>query len=308
MKIFKIIFFFLVTTSMVAQENTGIYLGANIPEQAEDIPSNSKSLFVNKLGQIITKNGVSDDLNNSRFILVPKVSVITKNITPTAPPKIALNLDVTLYIADGIGGNLFASESFNLKGVGTNETKAYISAINRLKPGNPAIQNFIEKGKNKIINYYNTNCDLIIRKAGNLEAQKKYEEALFELSLIPESSTCFNKSYKLIRSIFQKVIDRECKIRLNEASGIWAANQDINAANEAAEILVEIDPDSSCFSQVKSLFSKISSRVKEVSDRGWTYKLKVLDLEKDRIKAARDVGVAYGNNQPQKEYNYKGWY
>lgn len=301
-----------ITTTVVAQgtsNDNGISLGAYIPSQAEGIPASAKKMFVNKLGQIITKNGVSDNVYNSRFILVPNVTVLSKDITPTAPPKIALNLGVTLYIGDGVAGNLFESEYIELKGVGTNETKAYISALKRLSPKNAAIQDFISRGKQKIINYYNDNCNLIIKKAGSFEAQGQLEEAIEQLANVPEASTCFDKVKSKMSSLYKKYIDQDCKRKLAEAQSVWAANQDIDAANEAGAILATINPEANCFSQVKSLYSKISSRVKELSDRSWNYKLMVLDLNKRAINAARDVGVAYGKNQPQNvTYNTRGWY
>ncbi len=301
-----------ITTTLVAQDtanNNGILLGAYIPSQAEGIPASAKKMFVNKLGQIITKNGISDNVYNSRFILVPNVTVLSKNVTATAPPKIALNLGVTLYIGDGVAGNLFESEYIELKGVGTNETKAYISALKRLSPKNAVVQDFIARGKQKIINYYNENCGLIIKKSGSLESQNQLEEALEVLANVPEASSCFDKISSKMKTLYQKLIDRDCKLKLAQAQGIWAANQDIDAANEAGAILASIDPQANCFSQVKSLFSKISNRVKELSDRSWNYKLKVLDLNRRAINAARDIGVAYGRNQPQNvTYNTRGWY
>ncbi len=266
-------------------------------------------MFINKLGQIITKNGMSDNVYNSRFILVPNVTVLSKDFTATAPPKIALNLGVTLYIGDGVAGNLFESEYLELKGVGTNETKAYISALKRLSPKNVAIQDFIARGKQKIINYYNENCDLIVKKSGSLESKGQLEEAIEQLANVPEASSCFDKVKSKMSSLYIKYIDRDCKLKLAEAQSIWVANQNIDAANEAGAILSTIDPQANCFSEVKSLFSKIADRVKELSDRSWNYQLKVLDLNKRAIDAARDVGVAYGNNQPQNvTYNTRGWY
>ncbi len=301
-----------ITSTLVAQDtsnNNGILLGAHIPSQAEGIPSSAKRMFINKLGQIITKNGISDNVYNSRFILVPNVTVLSKDVTATAPPKVALNLGLTLYIGDGVAGNLFESEYLELKGVGTNETKAYISALKRLSPKNVAIQDFINRGKQKIINYYNENCDLIVKKSGSLETQNQLEEALVLLANVPEASSCFDKIERKMGNLYQKLIDRDCKLKLAEAQAIWAANQDIDAANEAGAILASIDPQANCFSQVKSLFSKISKRVKDLSDRSWNYKLKVLDLNRRAINAARDVGVAYGRNQPQNiTYNVRGWY
>ncbi|GAA4275419.1 hypothetical protein [Aquimarina mytili] len=303
---------FFVVTSLVAQEkksNDGITLAAYVPQQVEGIPASAKKMLLNRLTQIITKNGISNNVYNSRFVLAPNISVVSKDITPTAPPKTALNLNVTLYIGDGISGTLFASQSVELKGVGTNENKAYIAAIKRLSPKNPEILEFVDKGKEKIIEYYNTNCSNILKQAAALEAQNQFEEALILLTNVPEASTCFNKVKSKIGILYKKSIDRDCKQKLAEASAIWAANQDINAANEAGDILSSVEPQGACYGQVKSLYAKIAARVKDLSDRDWKYKLKVLDLKKSAIKAARDVGVAYGKNQPKSvTYNVRGWY
>ncbi len=302
----------LITTVIIAQDkkaSDGISLAAYVPQQVEGIPASAKKMLLNRLTQIITKNGISNNVYNSRFVLAPNIAVLSKDITATAPPKTALNLNVTLYIGDGISGTLFASQSIELKGVGTNENKAYISAIKRLSPKNPEVLEFVAKGKEKIIEYYNNNCDQIIKKASALEAQNEFEEALVTLTNVPEASTCFNKVKAKIGVLYKKSIDRDCKQRLAEASAIWAANQDINAANEAGSILAGVEPQGACYGQVKALYAKIAARVKDLSDRDWKYKLKVLDLKKTAIRAARDVGVAYGKNQPKSvTYNVRGWY
>lgn len=309
-KLIYIVLFF-VATSLVAQEkksSDGISLAAYVPRQAEGLPSSAKRMLLNRLTQVITKNGISKHPYKSRFVLVPNISVLSKDITPTAPPKTALNLNVTLYIGDGVSGNLFASESIELKGVGNNENKAYISAIKRLSPKNPAVIAFVEKGKEKIIEYYNSNCSNYLKEVAVLESQNKFEEALTILTNIPVASSCFTKVEPKIKDLYQKVIDRDCKQKLAEASAIWTANQDLNAANEAGSILAKIEPESSCQREVKSLFKKIEIRAKELSDRDWNYTLKELDLKKTYIKAARDVGVAYGKNQPQNvKYNVRSW-
>lgn len=310
MKKVLFIMLFFVATLMGAQNksNDGISLGTYIPRQTERMPVSAKKMLVNRLAQIITKNGISKHPYNSRFVLVPNVSVLSKDITPTAPPKTALNLNVTLYIGDGISGTLFASESIELKGVGNNETKAYISAIKRLSPKSPAVLEFIEVGKGKIIEYYNSNCANFLKQISALEAQNKFEEALIIATNIPEASTCFNKVEPKIKELYKKVIDRDCRIKLERASAIWTANQDLDAANQAGRILSSIEPEGSCHGNVKSLYAKIAKRVKELSDRDWNYQLKELDLKKQYIKAARDVGVAYGKNQPQNvKYNVSRW-
>ncbi len=299
----------LATISMVSQNNNGITLGAYVPEQAEEMPSVAKKMLVNKLGKIITENGITDDTNNSRFILVPNVTVLSKDIIASAPLRIALNLDITLYIGDGVGGNLFSTESVSVKGVGSNENKAYIAAIKRLNSKNTDIQNFIKKGKEKIISYYDSNCKTISNKVSSLEARGDSIEALSVLANIPESSSCFDsKKVAKMKALYKKAIDQDCKERLNTASGLWAANQDVNAANKVGQLLASVDPNSSCFRDVKKLYDDVAKRVKETSDRGWNYQLKELELDATTVQAARDVGMAYGNNQKAHTYNTRGWF
>ncbi|GAA3622383.1 hypothetical protein [Flavivirga jejuensis] len=300
----------LVSTLAVAQENNnGITLGAYIPAQAEGIPAYAHNMLKNKLAQVITQNGISDNVYNSRFVITPNITVLSKNITGTAPTMIALTLDLTLYIGDGVAGNLFSSQSISLKGVGTNENKAYMSALKKIKPKNPEIQSFISKGKEKIIDYYNTNCSIMIKKAQTLEAQNAFGEALILMTNVPEVSTCFNTIKSKIKPLYTKTINRDCKVKLNEASSIWAANQDIDAANLAGEILSSIEPSASCFGQVKTLYSKIATRVKELGDRDWKYDLKVLEVQANTLEAAREIAIVRAKNQPQHvSYNIRGWY
>lgn len=303
---------FLSSLTLIAQDNInydGVFIGSYIPLQMEAIPQSAKKMLGNKLNQIITNKGIGDDSYDSRFIITPNIIVLTKDVVPSAPPKVALNLEVTFYIGDGIEGTLFASETVSAKGIGTNENKAYIAAIRQIKPKSPILQNFVKNGKKRVIEYYNNNCDLILKKVDALSAQNQYEGALATLAAVPETSSCFNKIKNKINPVFIKAINVSCKRKLNEASSIWAANQDLNAANEAGSILATIEPQATCFGEVKVLYQNIAERIKakELLDRDWQYKLKVLDVEKSNIQAARDVGVAYGLNQ-QPAYNIRGWY
>ncbi|MFK7782606.1 hypothetical protein [Psychroserpens sp.] len=298
--------------SMVAigqNKDYAINLGAYVPDQIENVPASAKKMLLNKLGQLVTANGISDNQYNSRFIITPNIVVATKEVMPTSPVKVVLVLDVTLYIGDGIAGTLYASETFNLKGVGTTETKAYMQALKRLKPKNEAMQAFLTRGKDKIIDYYNSNCSQITKEAQALENSGRLEEALGIMLSIPASSTCFDKSQSKTKALFIKAANRDCKLRLNEAQAIWSANQDIEAAREAARILSSVVPEADCYGQVKALFSKIEARAKDLQDRDWNYKLKVLDATKSYYDSAFEVSMANAQNQPNTVmYNVRGWY
>lgn len=287
-----------------------ITLATFVPQQIDKMPEAARSMLANKLSQIVTQSGMGGSALNQRFILTANINVMSKDITPTAPPMQAFTLDVTLYIGDGIDGTKFASISTTVKGVGENETKAYISALKNLKTNDPNYQSFIETGKTKIVEYYNSKCDFIIKEAQTLASQNKFEEAIFKLTGVPEvCKGCYDKCMDAIAPIYKQQIDRDCKLKLAEATNLWSANQTVEAGNQAGEILSTIEPSAACFGEVKTLSNKIATRVKELDTREWNYKLKEQAQESERIKAYRDIGVAYGNGQPKTvTYNVRGWW
>jgi hypothetical protein len=284
-------------------------LAAWVPDQIEGMPTAAKKNLENKLSQIITANGLSGDAMNSRFIITANVTVLTKDLTESAPPMQAYTLNITFYIGDGFEGKSFSSYSTTVKGVGENETKAYNAALKSIKTNDPAYQSFIEKGKTKIIEYYNAQCDVIIKEAKVMAGMNKFDEAIWKLTSVPDVCTeCWNKCMAAVAPIFQQKIDFECKTKLTEANNLWNAGQSYDAAQQAGAILATIDPKASCFNEAKALSDKIGKRILEVDKREWNFKYdKEIGLERDMIKAYRDVGVAYGNGQPQ-NVTYKSFW
>lgn len=290
-----------------------IVLNPYVSHQVEGLPPSAKRMLLSKMAQIVSKNGMGGSLLNPRFIITPNVTVLTKDLTATAPPMTALTLEITFYIGDGIDGKLFASTSIEVKAVGTNETKAYIAAFKQIKPAHPDLKNLLEEGKTKIIEYYNNQCDFIIKEAQTLEAQKEFDAAILKLTSVPDAcGECYDKCINAVTPIYQKQIDRECEIKLAKAKNAWNAGQNMEAANNASNYLAGIDPNSACFTEVKKLTGQIANRIKELDQREWDFKLKEqqddADIQKATIKAVKEIGVAYGNNQPKTvTYNTQGW-
>lgn len=288
-----------------SKDENRIMLTSWVPPTIDGMPRASRKMLTNKLKQVVTKNGLGGSPYNTRFIISANVAVMTKDILPGPPPMHAYNLDVTLYIGDGFEGTQFASETISLKGVGTNPTKAYNSALKRLKAGNPDIQAFVKTGKEKIIQYYKDNCDLIIKKAQTAADQSQFDKAIFMLSAVPSAcEECYVKAMNAIKPIYQKQIDKDCKEKLQKATGIWNAAQDMAAAEEAGAMLASIDPDAACAGQARTLSNKIAAKVKQIDAREWKYTVKEQAQESERIAAIRAIGVAYGKG-PKANVTYK---
>jgi len=255
------ILFIIISIGINAQNEVGetndfgrIILNDYVSNQIEGLTPSAKRMLSNKMRQIVLKNGLGENSLISRFIITPNIVVLTKDLLATAPPMTALTLDITLYIGDGIDGTLFASESIELKGIGTNETKAYIAAIKQINPTSPTIQNFVSKGKNKIIEYYNSRCDFLLKEAYSKGERKEYDEAISSLLAVPEvCKECFERSQEEIITLYHKKMENECQERL-QASGIAITNKDWD---EAADLLYGILPDVSCYKKSQKLLKEI---------------------------------------------------
>jgi hypothetical protein len=302
----------------LADDFARISLNVHVPDQIEPITPIVQSALENRLSQIVSKYGIADNGLNKRFTIVPRITITDKSITSTAPAMHVMVMEVSFFIGDGVDGKLFSSYSISSKGVGENETKAYMAALKNIKTTDPKFELFISEGKKKILEYYNSQCDFMLKDAKTLSAKSEYEEALSLLSSIPQvCSSCYERANDLTGIIYRKKIDYECTKLYDEANSIWSAKQDENGANEAARLLIQIDPLSSCFTVAKNLLERIRNdikqRIRELDQREWEYRMQeqqnTADLNKEIVRAAAKVAVAHAKSKPSTVIVYnRFWY
>ena len=280
-------------------------------DPSSSIPNNAKKTLKDRMQKIITKNGMGS-AKNTRFIMTANVRELNLEKSETAPVIYIYNLEVNLYIGDGIDGTLFSSCSLEVNAAGDSKEKAYMAALKKIKATAPQYQAFIDEGKKKIVDYYTAKCDFIITQAQTKAKNQDFDAALAELMQVPDvCKECYDKCMAAAQPIYQEKINQEGAKLLAEARGVWSAGQDVAAAEAAAAILAQVNPQSSAFAGAESLNAEMAKRVKELDKREWDFMLKQqqdeVDLEKASIKAIRDIGVAYGENQQPTTYNVVWW-
>lgn len=279
-------------------------LSVNTSELNTKLSDNAQSVLENSLNRIATRNGFSSDLNFNQFILTAKVDQLDKSILPGPPTQVVNDWGVTLYIVDSYGKTKFATEYLEVKGVGTNETKSEINAVRNINAGNAKIEKLIANGKRKIIEYYNANYQNILNEARKKASLKMYEEALALAMSIPECSEGGRAANKVCLQIYEKYRDEISLSLLNKARMAWATSQDASGAAEAAEYLLNIDPDAKCYKDAMALYKEIKGQLR--SDIDFETREKYRDsvsIEKQKIDAMRQIGVAYGRGQKAKTTN-----
>ena len=280
---------------MLAVETQYLPISVYAADDSESFPQGAKAMVENKLTQLLTRNGIAGLDYMGQFILTVTTTPLDKDVIPGPPAKIAEKMEMNLYIVDAYAKTIFSSTSLTVKGLGETENKCYLNAISHMPLQSPQMTKFIEEGKAKIIEYYDHEGEALLKRAAYLAGQKNYEEALFIVSLIPQQSKHYDAALAAGLDIYQQHIDNQCNINLAAARVAWAAEQNTRGAYAAGEYLANILPDDG---EAMELYKEIKGKVLD----DWKFEMKKyqdgVDIEKLRIDAARQVGVAYGTHQP----------
>lgn len=190
---------------------------------------------------------------------------------------------------------MIRSKNFSLYKNSTNENKAFIDALKTINPKNKEVLALLEEGFTKIINYYKTNCDFIIKDAQTLVKQEKYDEAIYQLSLVPDvCKDCYFKCLDTLVSIYQQKIDADCKVKFIEAKVTWTAAQTPNGAENAGDILSTINPMANCQTDVTAFIKAIDSKLKADEKARWQFKMKQyadkIAMQKEKVRIAEEKG------------------
>ena len=294
----------LAATSLTAgAADCDITLKAIPIEQGEEVPADVSDAIATRLMAAATKSGVVGAVD-SRFFITAKFNHSYKETLAGPPAQTAIKSTMTLYIGDVIDQKVFATTSIDVRGVGTSLNRAYINALSVLNAKNNAFAQFISQGRDKVIDYYDSNYQSILNKAKSAMTLKQYDEALYYSTSIPECSVGYSAALEVTKTAFQAYLDNEGLVLLNKARAAWGANPDQYGAEEAYGYLTQIDPQASCYKEAVAFGQKIASVVKANWDfENVTMYKDAVALEKARITAARDIGVAWGNHQQPITYN-----
>lgn len=277
---------------------------ANITK-GEVVPDDVNQRLQAKLSQAISKSGLVSAPYESRFFVAGRFDDAYNDITGGPSQKVYVKTTLTIYIGDADEEKIFASETFELSGVGGSDTQAYTRALNKLKPSDPRLVNFLRSGRDKIIEYFDANYKSYINKAKQAMAARNFDEALYYVTAIPSCCSGYDEASQLALNIYSQNMNHNSKMLLAQARAAWAADPTATGAAEAHKYLNQIDPQASCYSEAKALSNQISQTTKKQWEfENVTKYQNAVELEKRRINAAKEAAVAWANSRPKTVNRY----
>lgn len=250
------------------------------------------NLLKSRLNAAIAEYGFGGGGSNPRFIIGPAVNILYKETTSTAPTLYAITYEVDFLICDVISKTVFSSYSVEFKGIGETPAKSFISGFREVDLRTEEFYDFIKTGEEKIIEYYNHNCNRFIEESKALYNERNYDEAYVILKNIPfEANTCFDESRALRNEIFNKKLNSACNEIIMKMKAEFGKFNDPSASgynDEAMAYYALIDRESNCYEEAQAIYNKYISNLDPKKRKMWNDK---------KVEMERQINEANANRQ-----------
>lgn len=290
------------------------------PQEGENIPAGIASKVKGKLTHLLAQSGLASSGFDDKFFLTGRFDNAFFESVGSTDRREALKTTFTMYIGDADDKKIYASYAIDLSGVGRSQEQAYTNALNKINGRNKEIQDFLAQGRQKILDYFNSNYQSYLNKARAAVKARDFDEALYWSTQIPECCVGYAQAAALTNQIYGEQVNYIGANLLAQAKGAWAADPTAAGAREAFSFISQMDPASSSYPQAMALAKQMENDVKQqwvfenvtkYNDELEMRKQQMANeaaAEKARIKAAKAIGVAYAQNRPKVIVrNYHWW-
>ncbi len=294
------------------------------PER-DNLTKTSCRFLETKMTQLLTRNGVVNDMPFNRFVLTAKANVLSKDILAGSPSRISEKMELAFIIGDAVENIWYGSHVLYLTGVGLNEEQALQNAIKSIKVNDSDLNAFVQQSKTRIVDYYLSNASSIMQEADALVSEERYDEALYMLALIPSAcGDVYESAQNKMQVINKRRIDLESEHLLSQAKAEWAKNPNASGAAAVFPFISAINPRAQCFPNVALFLDEVTTKLIADEEREWAFKIKQyeddiarekrefdaqqkreatkVEIRKKEIDAARQVAMEYARNQPDVIY------
>ncbi len=275
---------FISATGYSQSGSNEITLGVASLDISKDLTDAQRLKLESKTIQLINSSGQANVGYANEFVVSPVISIEDSKVVEGGMQNMTVTtLEITYYVTQaGPKMVVFNTMSKKLKGSGNNKEQAISNAINNLSTSDKNFGQFLATSKEKIVKYYNDNCNKLMQNAAEQEAKHNYEEAVSILYSIPTGTACHEQAKKKALSVYQKYQKQLCQNIIQYARGEIAI-ENYAAALDALDL---IDANAGCSAEADKLIAQVSGKVEK-------HNKQVYSLEVQRVKAVEAIAVAY---------------
>ena len=300
--------------------NHGVTFSVLPPAINTNLPQAASDKLGTRMIQIATQNGIGGFCKNPVLAMVSRVDCVQRELTGSAPQKVIVKYEVTMYCGNFITNDIYASSSQTITGVGSNFEDASSKAMNELK-NTADMQKMLSTASERAINWYSSTANvkkIVDEAVGN----RNYALAMALLSSVPsQASATYAYAEKRNKEVSDLFFEEKAAELLGELEGAIAAAGEEYVPGLGAYLKV-IPVRSSSYARAKKVYDDYLKHVADVcSDKrmkAHELAMEELQVEKikapyeaqatiERIKADARVDVAKANAEGKKNANTGGF-
>lgn len=279
----------LLAVKTFAEVGSTMNLGIHVINNS-DISNESVEYLKDRIGAILSQNGINSALHTVRFYIVAKPTVVSRSVTNGEPSMVSNKITITYRIGDVIDNHIFATFTESYHGVGQSEEKAWMNALTKVS-NNQHFTSQLQTAKKDISNYYDRQSASLIDIAKSQAQTNNYDAALATLSVIPPNV----KNYELVCNAIVDIYRSKCVFQNEQALLLakrsWATSPNIDGAKAVCRELSGIEsPSLDVLKQMDELYSKIE-RSLGLQDK------REFELLKQKIANEQELAIHNADNE-----------
>ncbi|HNV75739.1 MAG TPA: hypothetical protein PKH96_13760 [Gemmatimonadaceae bacterium] len=239
-----------------------------------------------RLFQLATSSGMAGSGNNSRFVLTPSVTLVAERtvesgLRATHVATVDLSLTVRQMSEEQL---TFGSTIVRLSGGDDTKERAINSAFASLNASDPDVRDFLRDVRQKIVTYYETNCERIRADARSRAGAGMVGDAVGLLAAVPrEARSCNTRVAPDLQRYVSDWLERDCEKHLRNAKANIAAMR----YDEGVSEIALIEPSTRCAAGADPVIDQMDKKVEKTDDRRWSLSLK--NWKEERETVTRDI-------------------
>lgn len=287
--------------------------------QGEDITPDIAQRIAVKMLEIASQNGISGLGSAPGFVLGCEIAQTGRAATGTAPQKMTVQYTLTFKVANTSTGDVYATATQDVTGVGNSFPEANQNAANNIK-NSTELQKMLQTASARIIDWYNQNVETLKNQVSAAEGAGDYDLALALAEAVPQQATAaFNYASSKQPELIKKMQNKHAAESLSALRAAIAETNG-NFSPKVAACLQMIPEGSSEANEAQKLYAAYEKKMTEKAaadnkqkelEEQRTHEKELAAIEADKMKCkyeqmanakAMEKAMRYDSDQKNKGF------
>lgn len=268
----------------------------------EVLPDNSKNVLHNKMVAMTSVNGVGSVDASPILCIIPTLAETNHDITATVPAKHKIKYDFNVWVANLETGEVFASAQQDLLGIGDSEELALGNAMSAISPNDNKWQEMLKTAQDRIIDFYNTNGDRLIKEAQSYIGVNDYSKAMLILNNIPMAcGEVYDRALEVKNNALDQYFQNDAEYLISKMKAYLALPRDDENgfSYDFLAVYAMVPPNSKAKAEADALYAEYVKSLDETAKKNMEKQQREWEAEQKRLDREAEIRLVEAQSAAQ---------